>query len=140
MAVPFAKPLEITRRLGGYYESNPESEMFGCWVQPDPETVTVRACVQPFLARTDADMQIMQRMGVDGSDGLVRIYSNEEVLKAEAATGTLGDRFTWQGRVYEVCDVSAWPKPRLHWKGFAALVTATIDVEHQEPPEPEPEP
>ena len=137
MTVPFAVPVTFTRYPEGYYEDDPLSDAFGFWVQPDAEEVIISACIQPFLARTDADQQTLQRLGVDGSDGLVRVYAMAEIRKTDPAAGTLGDRFEWEGWVYQVCDVSRWPGPRPHWKGFAALVTDTIDTQHREPPPPE---
>lgn len=138
MAVPFSKPVTITRRQLGYYEDDATSEAFGFWIQPEATETVINACIQPFIARTDADVQTMQRLGVDGIDGLVRIYSQQAIYKTEG--DQLGDRFIWEGRLYEVCDVSTWPGPRPHWKGFAALVTDTINIGHSEPPEPDPEP
>lgn len=133
MAVPFSEPRTFIRYPEGAYVD-------GEWVQPAPGSVTIRALIQPFMG-TRADMEMLNRLGIESLDGLRRVHAEAPLQVANPQTGSLGDRFTEDGVAYHIISCSKWPPPRPHWRGIARVIDPTTDVPHSEPePEPEPEP
>lgn len=119
MPIPLASPLVITRQGAGSYVA-------GVWVPVAGGVVTVRAHVQPESTSSDADQALLNRLGVESLDGVVRVYSEGELFPVRA--GAEGDRFIWQGKTYEVKEVQCWPYLSLsHWSALAVLVTSTVN-------------
>lgn len=129
MSVPFAKPLALTRFAAGVYQD-------GTWETGADSEVTVRACVQPLGTR-EADQKMVNRLGLESLDGLVRIHSESALQATDKSAGLEGDQFTWQGQLYEVIEQQYWPLPKEHWKGIGRIVDSNTGYA---PPEPEPVP
>ncbi len=119
MGIPLSKPLTISRQAAGTYVN-------GVWTPGSPASVTVQAHVQPESISDDADLELLQRLGVESLDGCVRVYSDNQLYPATSSTE--GDRFTWNGKTYEVVEVQHWNHLSLaHWSALAKLVTSTVN-------------
>ena len=99
MGIPLASALSINRQAAGSYVS-------GVWTPGARAAVTVQAHVQPESPSDDADLELLQRLGVESLDGCVRVYSDSQLYPATATTE--GDQFTWNGKTYEVVEVQHW--------------------------------
>lgn len=98
-----------------------ESNAGHAWIlsQNRFKTVTIQAHIQPL--RHDLDLDNPQ--GVRWQNGRVRIYSVDELLTSEKSPANQADRFQWQGRWYEVQQVSRWDMlPLSHWRAYAGII------------------
>lgn len=119
MAVPFSTALTISRQASGSYVA-------GVWTPGSAASVSINAVVMPDSTSTNPTQELLNRLGVESLDGMVRLYSDSQLYPATATTE--GDRFTWQGKTYEVVDVQAWPfRGIAHWSCMARLITGTMN-------------
>lgn len=119
MAIPLSSALSITRQAAGSYVA-------GVWTPGATATVTVQAHVQPESTSEDADQELSNRLGVESLVGCVRVYSDDQLYPVTATKE--GDRFTWQGKTYEVVDVQRWAYLSIaHWSSLARLITSTVN-------------
>lgn len=84
-------PVDITR-------SSPGSYVAGEWVPGSTSIITIQANVHPFT-----DYQVMILPESDRTKSWLWVFSASELRqKKEGSSGYNGDRFTWNGEVYEV--------------------------------------
>lgn len=116
--INFPSPLTITRFAPGDYDDD------GVWQDEATSSVVVSANVQPITDRTGtrALEKILDRQGLTYSDGMVRVYSNQQLYPASSETGRKGDRFTFAGRLYEVVGVDTYGTLIPHYRAFGRLV------------------
>lgn len=107
----FRVAITVTRPpVGAYFD--------GKWLESEPTTVTVTAGVQPMNARE----RLLLPEGIR-SRAAVKVYSDDELIAADEATGRRGDRFTWEGKTWEVFAVEHRTATRLaHYKAQATLI------------------
>lgn len=57
---------------------------------------------------------------------LLKVYTTTSLQMADESSGTIGDRFTWNGRLYEIISKFNWADTDLtHYKFVAAKVEHT---------------
>lgn len=107
----FATTLTISRPPSGSYVD-------GQWIEGDPTTVTLTAVVQPMSARERLLLPEATR-----SRATVKVYTDESMQAADESAQVAGDRFTWDGRTWEVFSTEHQAAGTLaHYKSLAALV------------------
>lgn len=108
-------PVVITRQTAGSYVD-------GEWVEGTDSSVTVQANVHPFT-----DYQVMLLPESDRTKAWLWFFTADPIRhKKEGTAGYGGDRFTWNGEVYEMMKVQQYQMgPRDHFEGKAARIELT---------------
>jgi hypothetical protein len=102
-------PIEVTRRDEGVYGSD------GRFSEGETETETVRMAVQPNSRST----ALMRALTGDKTTGEVKVFvtdaslasvgwSELRVAPPEDSSGPPGDRFSWNGRQWEIVELKDW--------------------------------
>lgn len=90
-------PVDILRHAKGDYVD-------GEWVEGAETTVTIQANVHPF-----SDYQVMMLPESDRTKSWLWLFTSDVVRqKKEGIGGYGGDRFMWQGDLYEVMKVQTY--------------------------------
>lgn len=84
-------PVTFTRITQGSYVN-------GDWVEGTPSNIVIDANVHPF-----SDYQVFMLPEADRSRSWMWVFTASELrARKEGASGYGGDRFTWDGEVYEI--------------------------------------
>lgn len=87
------------------------------------QSVTIRAAIQPVTEWRQADRQLLNMLGCEYTEGLIRIHSEDQVYTAEKSPNQQPDRVTWQGQEYEVRWLAHYDFGGLtHWRAVASLI------------------
>lgn len=92
-------PLELTRTIspGRFFE--------GDWIEGETSTIVIQANVQPF-----SDYQVYILPEADRTRNWLWVFSASNMFqKKEGAVAREGDKFTWNGELYEVMKTQTYP-------------------------------
>lgn len=105
-------PIDILRHAQGSYVD-------GEWVEGAETTVTIQANVHPF-----SDYQVSIMPESDRSKSWLWLFTASEVRqKKEGSAGNGGDRFVWQGELYEIMKTQCYSMTVSdHWEAKCARV------------------
>lgn len=120
MALPASlkRALSVSRQATGSYVA-------GTWTPGAPTTVTTMACVMPD-SNDNPTQEQLNRFGVESLSGGVRVYSDDQLYPVTATAE--GDRFSWNGKTYEIYEEFPWQYLSLaHWAYRARLITSTVN-------------
>lgn len=106
----FGTNVTINRNGAVTYDAN------GLPVEASPETVSIVASIQPLAGRERRALPEAFR-----DREVVTVYSDCALRTGGETGGAAPDRFTWQGRTYEVFGASDWEPAAQHFKSLAAL-------------------
>lgn len=108
-------PVVITRQTAGSYVD-------GEWVEGTDSSITVQANVHPFT-----DYQVMLLPESDRTKAWLWFFTADPIRhKKEGTSGYGGDRFIWNGELYEMMKVQQYQMgPRDHYEGKASRIELT---------------
>lgn len=108
-------PVTILRHAQGSYVD-------GEWVEGAETSVVIQANVHPF-----SDYQVSIMPESDRSKSWLWLFTSSEVRqKKEGPSGTGGDRFVWQGELYEILKTQCYSMTVVdHWEAKCARVELT---------------
>lgn len=113
----FATTLSVSRYPAGAYVD-------GQWTAGTPTTLTVIAVVQPMTARERLLLPESVR-----SRAAVKLYTDAAMTPADETTQRTGDRFSWDGRTWEVFETAHQAAGTLaHYKSGAVLVDLAAEA------------
>lgn len=119
MSVPFATAYTVTRNKGSYVD--------GVWVDADdfPIEVEITAHIQA-MSESDADQQMLNRLGVESVEGCVWINSDDELYTARKGDGYQPDVLTFNGQDYEIRSAASFPDVLPHWECIGVLIDDNV--------------
>lgn len=117
MPIPFEKTVTLTRTSAGSYVA-------GEWIAGAESTIDIKATVLP-----EKDVDILARIGGTSLSGVYKILSKTEMIPADENTGAVGDKFTINGRVYEVVTAEDRTHYGLSVDNYKAWAKLTDDKE-----------
>ncbi len=87
------------------------------------ESVTIRATIQPVTEWRQADRQLINMLGTEATEGLIRLHSQDQVYTAEKSPNQQPNRLAWQGQNYEIRWASHYDFGGLtHWRAVGSLI------------------
>lgn len=109
MSIPFQRDETITR-------TDPGSRVRGEWVNGATSTLTIKATVLP-----EKNAEIIAQLGGTNLNGVITIRTETALRTADEITGAIGDKLTFEGRVYEVQTIDRYRDVIPHYKAWATL-------------------
>jgi hypothetical protein len=77
----------------------------GEWINADPQVITIKANIQPIIAKDDSVIAAE----ADFTKAAIKIFSRQELKQnREGSDGWAADVLTWEDEEYEVKQVVKW--------------------------------
>ena len=108
MSIPFERAVTLTRSVAGAYTT------LGVWVDGGDTSVSINATILP-----EKNQDVIAQLGGTNNMGMMTIRSESQILAADEALSVVGDKFTFDGRSYEVIKVNQYRDVIPHYKGWA---------------------